>query len=609
MGVRSEGRRLIRRFAAASLIAFLAAGVGVALIAGRAVRSQEEAGATLHARTVGDGVIRPMLRPLDIREPVTGARYAALVGLLRERVFTDGRVVRVKVWRPDGTITFSDDPSLVGRHFPLEEDLRQAASGTVVSDVSELSEAENVSERRLASKLFETYVPLEFPQEGRVTGVIEVYQQYAYVQQEVDRLNRTVALAFGGGLAALYLVLMPLVLGAARRLRERNELLTQQAAELREAEAKYRALVEQLPAIVYAAEFDQAGKWLYVSPQIERILGYTPEEWIEDPTLFDMRLHPEDVERYRAAEAESHREGSQFGLEYRMLSKDGRAVWFRDDAVVIRDADGHPRFQQGVMLDVTESKSAEAALRSALAREQEAAERLRALDQMRNSFLQAVSHELRTPLTAVLGFALTLQRTELDLSAPDRQEMVDRLAANARKLERLLSDLLDMDRIARGVLEPKLAPIHVGEVARRVADESDVGGRALHVEAPELEVLADGAKVERILENLLVNAARHTPDGTTIWLRVEAVPDGIVLTIEDDGPGIPDSLKSAIFEPFRQGATVNTHHPGTGVGLALVADFARLHEGRAWVADRPGGGASFHVYLPAAPARIPAAQP
>jgi PAS domain S-box-containing protein len=607
MGVRSEGRRLIRRLAGASLIAFLATGVGVALIAGRAVRSQEEAGATLHARTVGDGVIRPMLRPQDVREPVTGARYAALAGLLRERVFTDGRVVRVKVWRADGAITFSDDPSLVGRRFTPDRDVSVAMSGTVVSDVSDLSEAENVSERRLASKLFETYVPLEFPQIGRITGVIEIYQQYAYVQQEVDHLNRTIALAFGGGLAVLYLVVMPLVIGAARRLRERNERLTDQAAELREAEAKYRALIEQLPAIVYAAEFEQAGRWLYVSPQIERILGYTPEEWINDPTLFDVRLHPEDVERYRAAEAESHREGSQFGLEYRMLAKDGRVVWFRDDAVVIRDDEGHPRFQQGVMLDVTDSKRAEEALRSALALEQEAAERVRALDQMRNSFLQAVSHELRTPLTAVLGFALTLQRRDLELSATDRQEMVDRLAANARKLERLLSDLLDMDRLARGVLEPKLAQIHVGEVARHVADETDVGGRALDVDAPDLEVLADGAKVERILENLLVNAARHTPDGTTIWLRVEAVPDGIVLTVEDDGPGIPDALKSAIFEPFRQGPTVNIHHPGTGVGLALVADFARLHGGRAWVADRPGGGASFNVYLPAAAAPVPAA--
>ncbi|HEY1333080.1 MAG TPA: ATP-binding protein, partial [Myxococcaceae bacterium] len=471
----------------------------------------------------------------------------------------------------------------------------------------DLSEPENVSERGLASKLFETYVPLRLSETGRVSGVVEVYQHYAYVQQEVNRLNRTIAIAFGGGLAALYLVIMPLVIGAARRLRERNERLANQAGELRETEAKYRALVEQLPAIVYAAEFEQAGKWLYVSPQIEPILGYTSQEWIDDPTLFDVRLHPEDVERYRAAEAQSRREGSQFGLEYRMLAKDGRVVWFRDDAVVIRDEVGNPRFQQGVMLDVTEPKRAEAALRNALALEQEATERLRALDQMRNSFLQAVSHELRTPLTAVLGFALTLQRADLDLSADERQEMVDRLAANARKLERLLSDLLDMDRIARGVLEPKLAQIDLGEVTRRVAGETDVGPRALLVDAPGVEVLADGAKVERILENLLFNAARHTPERTTIWARVEAVPDGIVLTVEDDGPGIPDEMKSAVFEPFRQGTTVNTHHPGTGVGLALVADFARLHGGRAWVTDRPGGGASFHVYLPAAEARVPAA--
>ena len=358
---------------------------------------------------------------------------------------------------------------------------------------------------------------------------------------------------------------------------------------------------------MYAAEFEEAGRWLYVSPQIESILGFTPEEWMSDPTLFDVRLHPEDVERYRVAEAHGRRSGGQLGVEYRMFARDGREVWFRDDAVVITDEAGRPRFQQGVMFDITESKRAEAALMSALELEQEAAERLRALDQMRNSFLQAVSHELRTPLTSVLGFALTLQRHDADLAAADRTEMLDRLAANARKLERLLSDLLDMDRIARGVLEPKLQRVDVSALALRVADETDVGGRRLTVQVPALAVVADGAKVERIVENLLVNAARHTPEGSRIWLRVEQEDDGLLIAVEDDGPGVPDDIKASVFEPFRQGPQTNQHHPGTGIGLSLVADFAKLHGGRAWVEDRAGGGASFKVFLPTAAVAVGAA--
>jgi PAS domain S-box-containing protein len=433
-----------------------------------------------------------------------------------------------------------------------------------------------------------------------VAGVIEVYQQYAYVQAEVNHLFRTLAIAFGTGLVALYLVLLPIVVRTARGLRDRNERLSRQADQLRETEAKYRDLVERLPAIVYAADFDPAGTWLYVSPQIEHILGFTPEEWTEDPTLFDVRIHPEDEPAYRAAEARDKESGGPFRTEYRMFAKDGREVWLRDEAFVVTGRDGR-RFLQGIMFDVTELKRAEEALRVGLEREQEASERLRALDQMRNSFLQAVSHELRTPLTSVLGFALTLRRPELELSRSERDEMLDRLVSNARKLERLLSDLLDVDRLARGVIEPKLHPLDVGELARRVAEETDVGPRRLLVDAPDVIVNADGAKVERIVENLLVNAARHTREDARIWIRVWLQDAGVVICVEDDGSGVPDELKDAIFEPFRQGPPVDGSRSGTGIGLSLVASFAALHGGRVWVEDREGGGASFRVFLPLVP--------
>jgi PAS domain S-box-containing protein len=597
MSARSEGRSLAWRIAVGSLVAFLATGVGVAAVMSGAVRGQEESGATFHARTVALEVVQPLLHPSDLARPVTGERYQQLRALIASRVLADGRIIRVKVWRLDGTVVFSDDPGVVGKRFTGEADLRLVGAGEYVSGVSDLDEPENAGDRRLGAKLFETYVPLRPDPRGPVVAAIELYQSYGYVQEEIDHLLTTLAAVFGGGLAALYLVLMPIVLTTSRRLRERNDRLARQASDLREAEAKYRALVEPLPAIVYAAEFETGGRWLYVSPQIEQILGFAPEEWITDPTLFDRQLHPEDVERYRAAEAQGRLAGGQLGVEYRMLAQDGRVVWFRDDAVVITDDAGRPRFQQGVMFDITESKRAEEALRGALELEQEAAERLRALDHMRNSFLAAVSHELRTPLTSVLGFAVTLQRADVELSAQERVEMLDRLVANAWKLERLLTDLLDMDRISRGVLEPRLGPVDMGELVHRVADETDVGGRFLQVDVAPLEVLADGAKVERIVENLVVNASRHTPEGSHIWVRVTPVEDGIAITVEDDGPGVPDDMKGSVFLPFHQGARINEHHPGTGIGLSLVADFARLHGGRAWVEDRAGGGASFRVFL------------
>jgi K+-sensing histidine kinase KdpD len=228
-----------------------------------------------------------------------------------------------------------------------------------------------------------------------------------------------------------------------------------------------------------------------------------------------------------------------------------------------------------------------------------AADRLRTLDEMKNMFLDAVSHELRTPLAAVLGIALTLQRADLVLSGEDHLDLVKRLATNARKLERLLSDLLDLDRLTRGILRPNRHPTDVAALVRRVVETSDLlVNHIVTVDAAPVSASLDGPKVERIVENLLANTARHTPAGTHVRVGILARDGGIALTVEDDGPGIPEDLRESIFQPFQQGRNRNPHSPGVGIGLSLVARFAELHGGRAWVEEREGGGASFQVFLP-----------
>jgi PAS domain S-box-containing protein len=263
------------------------------------------------------------------------------------------------------------------------------------------------------------------------------------------------------------------------------------------------------------------------------------------------------------------------------------------------DRQGQPTGALLIARDVSERRQAEWDLRDSLAREQAATEHLRALDEMKTTFLQAVSHDLRTPLTTVLGVALTLERRATGLPADDVADLLHRLSSNARKLDGLLADLLDLDRLARGALVPRRQVVDVGELTRRVVDEAGVAGEhAVVVAAPTVRIAVDAPKVERIVENLVVNAARHTPAGTTIWVRVEPRRDGVLLLVEDKGPGVPAQLREQIFEPFRKGRNVAGHAPGSGIGLALVAQFAGLHGGRAWVEDRPEGGASFRVFLP-----------
>jgi PAS domain S-box-containing protein len=387
----------------------------------------------------------------------------------------------------------------------------------------------------------------------------------------------------------------PAVQVVARDIADRKRVERQ----LRDAEAKYRTLVEQIPAITYTDLADESMTTVFISPQIETILGLTPDEYCRDPDLWYQHLHPEDRQRALATYLEGRASGKSFSFEYRMIARDGRVVWLRDDAVVLRDDSGHPSLIHGVMFDITQRKQMEQDLERALRTEREAAERLRALDDLKNTFLHAVSHELRTPLSSVLGFALTLEREELGLTSQERIDITRRLAANARKLEQLLTDLLDLDRLDRGIVEPRRRPTDMASLVRRTVESSEIlGARPVTVETDLVVVAVDPSKVERIMENLLANAAKHTPPGTTIWVRVSPEPHGVLITVEDDGPGVPEALRDRIFDAFSRGPDAPRHSPGVGIGLSLVARFAELHGGRAWVDERPGGGASFKVFLP-----------
>lgn len=351
-----------------------------------------------------------------------------------------------------------------------------------------------------------------------------------------------------------------------------------------EAEARYQNLVEQIPAVVYLGEFGDQGDWLYISPQIKRVMGYTPREWLDHPGPLGAFVHPEDVAVVREAEELSYATGRPFRAEYRMRRRDGRWIWILDEASAVPDADGKPRYLQGLLHDITERKEAE--------------QRLVALDRLKNTLLHTLSHDLKEPLTAILGAASTIERLDLQLDPTERAHLLQTMINRTKGMNVLLTDLLDLDRLDRGIVEPRRFPVDLAELVRQLLAKTEVlHGRPVEVKAERAMVNVDGPKVERMVENLLSNAARHTPAESRIWVRVWGGKAGATIAVEDDGPGIPDPLKDGIFEPFERGPDTST--PGTGIGLSLVARFAELHHGLAWVEDREGGGASFRIFLPA----------
>jgi PAS domain S-box-containing protein len=350
-----------------------------------------------------------------------------------------------------------------------------------------------------------------------------------------------------------------------------------------ETEAKYRALVEQLPAVVYLGEYGEQGDWLYISPQIERVHGLTPQEWLAHPGPQGTFTHPDDLPAVREGEDRSFRTGEPFHAEYRLRRKDGRWIWILDEAAPVLDEQGRPLFMQGIMYDITERREAE--------------ERLVALDRLKNTLLHTLSHDLKEPLTAMLGAASTLERLDRELDPAERADLLRTLVERTRGMNELLTDLLDLDRLDRGIFEPRRFPVDLDSLVRTLVGRCDaLRGRRVEVLSEVCVANVDVTKVERMVENLLTNAGRHTPPGTRVWVRVWSNEAGATIAVEDDGPGVSDELKAAIFEPFRRGP--DPLEPGSGIGLSLVARFAELHGGRAWVEDREGGGASFRILLP-----------
>ena len=151
----------------------------------------------------------------------------------------------------------------------------------------------------------------------------------------------------------------------------------------------------------------------------------------------------------------------------------------------------------------------------------------------------------------------------------------------------------------RGILPLDLEPVDLEALIAATIEAAVLpADRSVTVEVEPVEAVVDGSKVERILENLLMNAVRHTGADVPIWVRARAADEGLLLIVEDAGPGVAPEDRAGLFEPFRQGHDAATRGAGAGIGLSLVSRFAEMHGGRAWVDERPGGGASFKVLLP-----------
>jgi signal transduction histidine kinase len=232
-------------------------------------------------------------------------------------------------------------------------------------------------------------------------------------------------------------------------------------------------------------------------------------------------------------------------------------------------------------------------------------QRLASLDHARREFIQNASHELRTPLFALGGFLELLDDEDLDDET--RQEFVTETRAQVERLTKLATDLLDLTRLDAGQLSVQAAEIDLSVVARTACDEfravAEAGGYDMLVRAVDpVMALGDEQRVLQIVRILVENAFRHTPAGTRVEIGVESADARAILTVHDDGPGIPAEAVEHLFERFYRGQGGQTS--GSGLGLAIAGELARRMDSALNVESRPGG-TTFTLELPLVPASFP----
>jgi signal transduction histidine kinase len=244
--------------------------------------------------------------------------------------------------------------------------------------------------------------------------------------------------------------------------------------------------------------------------------------------------------------------------------------------------------------DVTDRRAARDTVEYALAAEREASEHLRETARQQERLLQVVSHDLRGPLTTIIGFAQTLDSLGDKLPDEERRRFLERIVANAERLSELVTRLLDQPVLVEGRSPAKQHPTDVADLVRRLVAAMDLTTHPVEVRADRLLLCVEPTQFERIVENLVANAVRHTPAATPITVTVRRDGDHAALIVEDGGPGIPPELLPDLSTPYRKGA----ESPGTGLGLALVLGLVEMHGGTVTAANTAGGGAAFTVRIP-----------
>ena len=372
---------------------------------------------------------------------------------------------------------------------------------------------------------------------------------------------------------------------------------------LRDSEQQFRSLIGNIPGISYRSKLSGDWPMVFISEAVERVTGYPAADFLGEPPrrVFGALIHAEDRIRVARDTGAALREGRPYLVEYRLLHADGGVRWLWENGTAVRDDAGDVQWLDGVILDITERRQMEEALRAA----KETAEQAAAA---RATFVANMSHEIRTPMNSILGFTDVLLDGELDV---EQRRHLDTIRSAGRALLRLLNEILDTAKLEKGAVELEQNDYNllslIDELSSTLAANARAKGLHLDIQydpALPTGLRGDELRMRQVLTNLLDNAIKFTARGS-VTLKVGAEGDQLCIAVIDTGIGIAPERLAAIFDPFTQAdASMTRRFGGTGLGTTISKQLVELMGGRIWAESELGHGTTFHVRVPLVLARF-----
>jgi two-component system sensor histidine kinase/response regulator len=388
-----------------------------------------------------------------------------------------------------------------------------------------------------------------------------------------------------------------------------------QAAKEAEESARRRltSLLGAAPAVIYS--FAASGDFspIFVSDNIENLLGYQPGEYLEDADFWRNRVHPDDLADVMAKQVNLFERGQHL-CEYRFCKKDGSYCWLSDEQHLLRDKNGHPLEVVGSWSNVDARKAADQALLATQAELEKATQTALEANAAKGAFLANMSHEIRTPMNAIIGLSQLALKAELP---PRQRDYLSKIKNSGQHLLGIINDILDFSKVEAGKLSVERIDFDLDKVLENVSNVISEKASAKGLElifdvAPSVtsHLQGDPLRLGQILINFCNNAVKFTDKGeVVIRARVlEDHPDSqlVEFSVIDTGIGMTEAQMARLFRAFEQADTSTTRkYGGTGLGLAISKRLAELMGGDVSVLSEHGKGSTFRFTARLGKATLP----